>query len=391
MSIDSISRREWEQNLDLWRTGMGITLPQLYYLPSTARVPHGVFVDRLQKRRWGFILVQGETGGGKSAYRRYVQNIAIREGYAIAEIEIREAEARLYSPAAYFNKQIMERLRLPDGRSFLHTLFNDDPFRQHVHELIDANASTLSFWSPALLQAFLLATSPHANKERELARSWLRGEAKYVVELRELGIHDPVMKSVSNIPSDKLLFFMRQLSSYLGATGFLLAVDEIESLGYLSPAKGKQSLSLLRDFINILTDEGAEPTKRGLAEGLFIIYAISIFYLGYSGVVSMTSAALRARAERYGIPNVRIDDIPRLVSILKHSASAVITDFTSLDDLIAVALNVVLCYEKANDYHPKIDPAQLAQEVFDRTGSFVARDNIQEMIRALDKERTARL
>jgi len=389
MAIDwsKIPRDVADDNLNLLRDGMRTTLHQMYVLPYQATAAHENLVRRMKEGRWGFVLVQGENGAGKSVYVRYAEHLANSEGYTIVHVELNEKTMRQYGAAGYFNKEIVEFLRLPDGETFLYKLSSNENFRRQVTAHIERDVATYEFFSTSLTQALLAACGLDSDK-RNIALSWLRGESKGVAELRGLGIYDLAMRSLLNLPTDKVLYFVKELCNAFEYKGVLVSVDEIERVGTLPPAKGKEALSVLRDLINILVSEDSMPTKRGLAGGTFVCYAISTFFLGYSGIVEVGGVDFKAQADKYGKPNVTLGDIPRLSSVLQNNASTVTVDFESLNDLERVAIIVKGCYERANECEVGITPKALARDAYDATGVFLARPNIQMMIRHLDELRS---
>jgi hypothetical protein len=214
----------------------------------------------------------------------------------------------------------------------------------------------------------------------------LRGEQKTIRELQQMQVFDRGRKSILAVPTDKLLYFMRELCWHLDHSGFLVTVDEIEKIAdrTLSPARGRECLSVLRDLVNFLVCDDAMPNKRGIMDGIFIIFAISTFFLGYSGIVEAEGLDFRAQADRYGRPRVNIGEVPRLYTMLKHNASKVITDIQNMEELTQIAQCVKRCYARAYGKEVGLSPNDLAQEAFDKTGVLKAGENIQAMIGILD-------
>jgi hypothetical protein len=71
-------------------------------------------------------------------------------------------------------------------------------------------------------------------------------------------------------------------------------------------------------------------------------------------------------------------------SVLQNNATTMSVDF-SLGDLERVAVIVKGCYERANGCKVRITPQELARNAFDATGVYLARPNIQRMIKSLDE------
>jgi hypothetical protein len=283
----------------------------------------------------------------------------------------------------YFNQQLLQNLRLPDGETFWYKLQTNESFRSRVHQVIENGRVDFEFYSPALSSALYIATSGSDDHKTKLALSWLRGEDLYVTDLREIEIYDKTAKSILRLPTDKVIYSMKEIVARLGHQAMLITVDEIERVGILTAVKGRETLFILRDLINILVSEDSQPAKRGILQGLFLCFAISTFFLGYSGILEIESADLKARADREGRPKVQLGDVPRLANLLKHSATMVDIE-VNMDDLKAIAERVIGCYQRATQKTVNITPEQLALEAYDSTGSLLAGPNIQRMIKILD-------
>jgi len=384
---DSCMRASARKNIRYLRIGARTTCPNLYVLPKDAKTVHKEFVDSLKVGDWGFILVRGENGAGKSVYIRYLEHIANQNDYAISHIEIDPKLVRQYGPASYFTLQMLESVRLPDGQMMLYKIGRDEEFRRKLHRILERHFADFEYYSPALTQALLLATddSKENKKLRKMALSWLKGEPKYVSELREMEILDRSMKSVLNVPTNKMLYLIKDLLQYLDSKGLLVSVDEIEKAGELPYRKGRDTLSLIRDFINILTSEDSLPIKRGAMKGLFICYAISTFYLGYSGVIEVEGIDFRAQADQYGRPKVTIQEVPRLSTMLRESGSMVSADFSDISDIKRIAQKIIPCYARATGKSISMEADSLAKEAFNRTNEYLARSNVMTMVKYLDK------
>jgi hypothetical protein len=372
-----------EDNLELMRNGMPTTLPELYVLPSRARKTHENFVARLEKAKWGFLLVVGENRAGKSAYLRYLQKVAVNFGYCLVHFEIDETQIVNRGVVPYFNHQLIHNLRLRDGETFWYKLQTNESFRTRIRQTIENSRADFEFYSPALTSALYAATGSSDDRKSKLAFSWLRGEDLYVTDLRDIEIYDKAARSLLRLPTDKLIYFMKELVSRLDHPAILITVDEIERVGILTPVKGRETLFMLRDLINILVSEDSQPARRGILQGLFLCFAISTFFLGYSGILEIEGVDFKARADREGRPKVQLGDVPRLAYLLKHSATMVDIE-VNMEDLKAIAERVLGCYQRAKQKTLNITPDKLALEAYNSTGSFLAGPNIQRMINILD-------
>jgi len=373
------------ENVELMRKGMRTICPWLYVLPKKAEVIHNTFVESMKAKRWNFVLVSGDNGDGKSVYIKYLEYVADEMGYPIVHIEIKDDQIAQYGPGPYFTLQIFNNLRLPDGEVLSWKILQDEKTRKKVHQILERDLATFEFWSPTLTSALLHITDDSNEVLKKMSLSWLKGEPKYVTELREMGIHDKTMKSLLNVPTDRALYLLKDLLNNLGYHGLIVSVDEIERVADLNRPKSMPTLSVLRDIINILTSHDSMPTKRGITQGLFVVYAISTFFLGYSGVIERSGVDFAAQADTYGRPKVTLMDLPRLGTVLKNSASQIDVSFDSLTDLENLAEKIITCYGQAMKKAITIGPKELAKELFDKTNTFLARANVMAMVKALDK------
>ncbi len=372
------------ENVELMRKGMRTTCPWLYVLPKKAEVIHNTFVESMKAKRWNFVLVSGDNGDGKSVYIKYLEYVADEMGYPIVHIEIKDDQIAQYGPGPYFTLQIFNNLRLPDGEVLSWKILQDEKTRKKVHQILEKDLATFEFWSPALTSALLHITDDSNEILKKTALSWLKGESKYTTELKELGIYDRTMRSLLNVPTDRALYLLKDLLNNLGYHGLIVSVDEIERVGDLNRSKSMPTLSVLRDIINILTSHDAMPTKRGITQGLFVVYGISTFFLGYSGVIERSGVDFAAQADRSSRPKVTLMDVPRLGTILKDSASQIDISFDSITDLENLAEKITICYGQAMKKTIAIDTKKLAKEAFDKKNTFLARANVMTMVKALD-------
>jgi hypothetical protein len=377
-----------KNNIQLLRVGQRTVCPNLYVLPQGAESVHNDFYSAMKSGDWGFVLVKGENGAGKSAYIKNIEALANGIDYAISHIEVNEKLVKQYGPNGYFTRAMFHQIRMPDGEILLYKISSNDSFRKKLHSIIEHHRADFDFYSPALTQALSLLTDDKASSElKKHANSWMNGDPRLVWELREMEITDKTMKSILNVPTDKMLYLIKDMLGYLDLKGLLVSVDEIEKAGDLPRLKGRETLSTIRDLINILTSEESLPTKRGAMKGLFICYAVSTFFLGWSGALPDEDVDFKALAERYGKPNISIQEVPRLATMLLDSGATIPVDFGSLTDLEDIATPIIEHYNKAYSDHLDITAKDLASESYSRTGRFLARPNVMAMTKILDEKR----
>ena len=386
-SCGSCSKDKTKKNIQLLRMGQRTTCPELYALPKEAKKVNEEFMENLKSGDWGFILVRGDNGAGKSVYIKYLEHYANSFGYAISHVEVDDEQIKLYGAPKYFSLQMFNTIRLPDGEMLCYRMLRDEDFRDKVHGVVEKNLAGFEFYSPALAQVLLMATDNSSENKtlRTMAISWLKGEPKYVTELREMGVFDKTMKSILDVPTRALLNLMKNLVQHMGHKGLLVSIDEIEKAGELPVIKGKETLSVIRDLINILTSDDSLPEKQGSVKGLFIAYAISTNYLRYGGVIDVETVPFKAAADKFAAPKVTIQEMPRLSTMLRDSGAMVSADFDSLDDLKAIADKIIPCYAHATSNNIDITGAELAKKAFESTNEFLARPNVMAMVKILEK------
>lgn len=76
---------------------------------------------------------------------------------------------------------------------------------------MEKDLATYEFWSPALTSALTITTGDSDTPLRKMSLSWLKGEPKYVSELKEMGIYDKTMKSLLNVRTDRVLYLIKDL------------------------------------------------------------------------------------------------------------------------------------------------------------------------------------
>ncbi len=380
----SCTRIEADECITRIGTGFPADCPNLYVIPGKATGVHEKILERLSDGKWGFLLVQGENRGGKTAYLRELERAAVDERYAIVHIELDEEQIKRLGPNKYINKVIFENLRIGRGEIFHFKLASDGRYRAKVHQVIDSNYADFEFWSPSLTTALYNATSSESDDKRHLAMSWLRGEDFYIPDLREFGILDRTARSILHIPSNVILYFFVELFKRLDHRGTVVCIDEVERVATLTPIKGKETLNTLRNLINILVAQDALPQKRGIVDGLFMVFAVSTFYLGYSGILEVEGVDFKAQADRFGRPKVVLADIPRLYGVLKHNPFTIPVDFEAVEDLRSVAERILPHWEKARGKKGPVSAEELARAAFDETGAYTAGPNIQAMVKALE-------
>ncbi|MBU4502260.1 MAG: hypothetical protein KKA79_06695 [Nanoarchaeota archaeon] len=374
------------ENVKRMKLGKETMCENLYHMPSKIKQTHDDFVKSMDEGNWGFLLVRGDNGAGKTRYVKTVEAIARNKDYCIAHIELMGDEIKQYGIPGFIVHQCLHKLRLPDGYQFLPKIQTNDNFKRQVRKAIEHDRSILEFWSSSLTTIMLHLTNPNIEAEKKgLVTEWLRGSSIYVKDLRNLGIFNQKMKSFLDVPVKEALYFVKQLCHSLDYKGLLIVADEIEKGGELYPNKGRAFLDSLRDAINILLDTESLPNRIGIQKGLFVIFAISVPYLFWARLIPTEDVRMRG-IEAYTKPRTTIDLSPRLHTILADCASTIDVDIDNLEDLEGIIKRIVPCYNKATATSISVNTKKLAETTLKMSGGCLPRTNIQNAIKLLEKE-----
>lgn len=374
-----------EEHIKRMRIGKETLCEHLYHMPQKIETTHNNFVESLDKGTWGFILVRGDNGAGKSRYMKTIESIARDKGYCVAHLELMGDELREYGIPGFIVHQSLHKLRLPDGYQFLPKIEMDGGFKKKVHDALEHDRTLLEFWSTTLTNILLHLTSHDiASDKKGLVTEWLKGSKLYVKDLRYLDIYNQRMKSFLDVPVKETLYFVKQLCQSLGYKGLFITADEIEKGGELTPNKGRVFLDSLRDAINILLDTESIPDRIAVQKGLFVCFAISLPYLFHAGLISTEDLKLRGIERPSDRPKTTIDLSPRLHTILENCASTIDVDIDSVGDLAEILEKIIPCYNRATNNSKSVDARKLAENTLRRAGGYLPRPNIQLAVQYLD-------
>jgi hypothetical protein len=102
-------------------------------------------------------------------------------------------------------------------------------------------------------------------------------------------------------------------------------------------------------------------------------------------VIDVGGVDFKAAADRYSAPKVTIQEMPRLSTMLRDSGALISADFSSIDDLKAIANKIIPCYSYANSNNITSTGDELARKAFEATNDFLARHNVMSMVKILEK------
>ncbi|HZO11946.1 MAG TPA: BREX system ATP-binding protein BrxD [Polyangiaceae bacterium] len=259
-----------------------------------------------------FKALRGDFGCGKSFTARWYQQQALARGFAVAEVQISENDTPLHRLETVY-RRAMEGLRTAEWDTgafraivsqWLLGLEEDvsktlrDPndlkaLAEGVGNLLEARLKDVSAVQPqyaAVLRAYHVAevAGDHALSEGLIA--WLMGQPNVSADIKkQAGIK-------GEIDHTGALGFLRGLLAMLqqcGRPGFLLVLDEVETIQRVRSDSRDKSLEAMRKLIDDLYG--------GRFAGLYVlITGTPAFFDGPNGVKRLTPLAQRLHVDFSG-------------------------------------------------------------------------------------------
>lgn len=288
----------------------------------------GALDDELKQVAQGgavFKAVRGEYGSGKTFFARWIQERALRLGFATAEVQISETETPLHRLETVY-RRLMERLSTVDVRqgalraildAWFFTLEQDVLAEGEVEEsdtatlvertnkLMERRLAAVTRSAPALAAALRGYREALARDESAIAEgllSWLSGQPNVAAEVKRAA------KIKGEIDHFGALSFLQGLLVVLrdsGHPGLLLVLDEVETLQRVRSDVRDKGLNALRQLIDEV-DSGRFP-------GLYVLVTgTHAFYEGPQGVQRLPPLAQRLHVDFQ--TEARFDN-PRAVQI----------------------------------------------------------------------------
>jgi hypothetical protein len=273
-----------------------------------------------------FKAVRGEYGTGKTFFTRHLAERALKRGLATSEVQISETETPLHRLETVY-RRVTESLRTASTPpsafrsvldSWLFTLEEDvlsvepslgdtspERLSEAVQELLDRRLADVTTKTPAFalaLRAYHRAVSEGDGATADSLAAWLGGQphiaaaAKRVAGVRGDLDHFGAMAFLQG-----LLLVLRDA----GHPGFLLVLDEVETLQRMRGDVRDKALNAIRQLVDEI-DSGRFP-------GLYlVITGTPAFYEGPSGVPRLPPLAQRLAADF--ATDARFDN-PRAVQV----------------------------------------------------------------------------
>ncbi|BAK35873.1 hypothetical protein MLP_28590 [Microlunatus phosphovorus NM-1] len=265
-----------------------------------------------------FKAVRGEYGSGKTFFARYLSELALRRGFAAAEVQISETETPLHRLETVY-RRIVESLRtlsVPPSAfrsvldSWLFTVESDveesgEGSVASVDRVLEQRLTAVRNTTPAFAQALRAYRAAVSGGDQSTADSliaWLGGQPHVAAAAkRSAGIRGDLDHFGAMGALQGLLLVLRDA----GHPGLVVVLDEVETLQRVRGDVRDKALNALRQLIDEM-DAGRYP-------GLYLmITGTPAFFEGPSGLSRLPPLAQRLHAD---FTAERRFDNPRAVQI----------------------------------------------------------------------------
>lgn len=275
--------------------------------------------------RGGFKAVRGEYGSGKTFFGRWLQERARSSGFATSEVQISETETPLHRMETVY-RRMTERLATADAPeralrdivdAWFYTIEEDvlsegtiraddsHALVERTEEQMESRLATVTRAAPAFSAALrtyrrALLANDHAIAEGLIA--WIGGQPNVAASIkRRAGIKG----EIDHFGAANFLGGLITIMRVCGFRGFVLVLDEVETLQRMRSDTREKGLNALRQLIDEI-DAGRFP-------GLYLmVTGTSAFFDGPQGVQRLPPLAQRLHVDF--ATEARFDN-PRAVQI----------------------------------------------------------------------------
>lgn len=267
-------------------------------------------LDAVRAGRGALKAVRGEYGAGKTFFARWVQETALRQGFATAEVQVSETETPLHRLETVY-RRLVERLSTPDCRhgalrsvvdGWFYTLEEEvlaagdvDPADQgglvaRTGELMERRLAEVTRHAPMFalcLHAYRRALVEGRTETADGLLAWLGGQPNVAAGAkRAAGIK-------GDIDHFGALGFLQGLLTVLrdaGHAGLVVVLDEVETLQRVRGDVRERGLNALRQWMDEV-DSGRFP-------GLYLLVTgTPAFFDGPQGVQRLPPLAQRLHTD----------------------------------------------------------------------------------------------
>ena len=280
-------------------------------------------LDRVAKGGAAFKAIRGDYGCGKTFLARWLQDRAVRRGFAVSEVQVSETETPLHRLETVY-RRLIERLRTADTDSgafrglvdaWFYALEEDvlaagqiaEPaaLLARTDELVEKRLAVVGRTTPMFalaLRAYRKAVAANQKAIAEGILAWVAGQPSVGMEAKRAA---GVKGEVDHVAALGFLQGLLALLRDSGLPGLLFVVDEVETLQRVRGDVRERALNALRQLIDDV-DAGRFP-------GLYlVITGTPAFFDGPQGAQRLAPLAQRLHVDFS--TEVRFDN-PRAVQL----------------------------------------------------------------------------
>ncbi|WP_182347791.1 BREX system ATP-binding protein BrxD [Tomitella gaofuii] len=274
-----------------------------------------------------FKAVRGDYGSGKTFFARWLGDMAMRRGFAVAEVQINEIDTPLHKLETVYRRSIelLHTATLPASAlrpivdAWLFTIEGDAEDQGiGVDELVERRLESVATSAPVFpmaIRAYRRMVADGDNDGADGLIAWLGGQPHVAAAVkRRAGIKGDLDHFLA-------LGFLRGLLAVLadaGNAGLLLVLDEVETLQRVRSDARAKALNALRQLVDEVHD--------GHFPGLYLlITGTPAFFDGRQGIQLLPPLADRlhtdfsrdARFDNPRAPQLRLTgfDLDKLVEL----------------------------------------------------------------------------
>lgn len=330
-----------------------------------------------------FKAIRGEYGSGKTFASRWIEQLGLERGFAVAEIQISELETPLHKLETVYRRATEELRTTSYPRQAFRSVLDAWLYKVEVDseqagiaapELMEkrlADVGAVSPVFPMALRGYRQAFEDDDPATAEGLAAWIGGQRTISASIkRKAGLK-------SELDHFTAMGFFRGLLEILrgsGHAGLILVLDEVETLQRMRTDAREKALNALRQWIDEL-DNGHYP-------GMYLlITGTTAFFEGNQGVKRLPPLDSRIRVDFSGDPRW---DNPRLPQVRLQG-------FTP-DRLKAVGIKVRDIYSQDSPrVASKVDDdyiADLASAIAGALGAHIGvapREFLRKLIDVLDR------
>lgn len=286
-------------------------------------------LEQVKLGRGLFKAVRGEYGTGKTFFARWLQEQALRQGFAVSEVQVSEVDTPLHRLEAVY-RRLIERLSTPDTRggalrSLVDGWFfaleeevlaagsadgsNEAQLVEATTVLMEKRLEVVTRSAPAFaacLRGYRRALLEGNNEVAEGLLAWLGGSPTVSAAIKR---HAGLKGELDHIGAMGFVQGLLVMLRDAGQPGLVLVLDEVETIQRVRGDVRERALNALRQLMDEV-DAGRYP-------GLYLLVTgTPAFFDGPQGVQRLQPLAQRLHVDFTADPRF---DNPRAVQIRLHN------------------------------------------------------------------------